>query len=164
MLYFLIIPVLVILFFNRKKLFSKTVVKKPLRIFKPYEYHKFELDIISLVNEYRMNVGLSSLRVKDEISSICSEHNLDMIKYNLTSHNGFVGRSEEITNMFDAITVSENVASGFSSAKGVVDAWIASPEHLKNIVSDATHMGLSAVLSETTNKWYFTNIFMKIKN
>ena len=56
--------------------------------------------------------------------------------------------------------VSENVAYGYSSAQGVVNAWMNSQGHRENLEGDYTDFDISAE-QNNEGRWYFTNIFIK---
>ena len=79
----------------------------------------------------------------------------------MASHNGFVTRTNDIINTLDAKMVGENVAYNFSTSKAVVNSWLNSPTHKKNIVGDYTHFGIS-IRQNPEGKNYYTNIFAKL--
>lgn len=56
--------------------------------------------------------------------------------------------------------VGENIAAGQGSAEEVVDAWLRSPGHCKNILSpDFTEIGLSAVRGGEDDRLRWTQVF-----
>ena len=57
-------------------------------------------------------------------------------------------------------TVRENVAYGYATASGVVNAWLNSEGHREVIEGDFTHFDISAEKDEN-GRWYYTNIFIK---
>ena len=71
-----------------------------------------------------------------------------------------VSPKEYLSKNANAIGVGENVAYGYSTAESVVNAWIKSEGHKKNIEGDFTHFEVTAEKS-SDDKWYFTNIFIK---
>ena len=140
------------LFLPRKK--SKTKVKEDTDI--KYYYTEFELDLVFKINEYRTSIGLSTLNLNSYISLICADHNTDMLEQNLASHNGFTERVFRIMDNLGAANVGENIAYNFLSADAIIQAWLKSPEHKKNLENPEWNiMGLS-----TLNK-YTTNIFAR---
>jgi len=126
-----------------------------------YNYNQDELDVINGINNYRVSVGLNVLSKNDYISVKCEEHNNKMIINNSVDHSDFVYRSTDIMETLVATRVGENVAYNYSSPKKVVDAWLDSPLHKKNIVGDYTNFGVSIRLDSIGRK-YYTNIFIKI--
>jgi len=138
--------------FRRKK--TETKVKENTNI--KYYYTDFELELILKINNYRISLGLSSLEVSDYISLICADHNTDMFEQNLASHNGFTDRSQRIIDNLGATNVGENIAYNFLSSDAIIQAWLKSPEHKKNLENPEWNiMGLS-----TLNK-YTTTIFAR---
>ncbi|WP_179337727.1 CAP domain-containing protein [Winogradskyella ludwigii] len=119
-----------------------------------------EIEIMSLINAYRINEGLSALQHHPTVKAVASTHTDYMIEVDNVSHDNFFLRKQSLQENADANVVSENVAYGFSSAQSVVNAWIASPSHLDNIIGDFTDFDVSAE-QNSNGKWYFTNMFIK---
>ncbi|WP_369049199.1 CAP domain-containing protein [Tenacibaculum sp. UWU-22] len=119
-----------------------------------------ELEVLHLINDYRVEKGLSPLKQLSLIKTQTYEHTLYMIHQNSISHDDFYKRSEYLRKNTPAICVGENVARGFSTAKSVVRAWINSESHRKNIEGNFNYFDVSAEQSES-GKWYFTNIFVE---
>jgi uncharacterized protein YkwD len=123
-------------------------------------YSSIELQILDLVNTYRLEQGLSELGSVDEGSVQAASHNEHMISNDEVCHDFFGSRYEALVKGVQAKAVSENVAYGYSSAEAVVNAWIKSEGHKKNIEGDYTHFGIS-VKEGKDGKLYFTNIFVR---
>jgi len=119
-----------------------------------------EIEILELLNEYRLSEGLNSLNDLGVIKSQTYDHTDYMIQNNNISHDNFTSRRNFLTQNAGANRVSENVAYGYSSASSVVAAWINSNSHREAIVGDYTHFDISAEQDEN-GYWYFTNIFIK---
>jgi uncharacterized protein YkwD len=125
-----------------------------------FVYKPIETETLALINQYRTGLGLNPLITSNYLSLMSETHNKEMIVNSLVSHNGFSNRSDEIITLFDAKSVSENLAYNYKSAQSALTAWIKSPEHLENIVGDFTHFGIS-VIPDSSGKNYYTNLFMK---
>ncbi len=119
-----------------------------------------ESEILSRVNDYRVANGFSSLNKLQAIKSQTSNHTNYMVDKDKVSHDFFFQRKEYLNKNANAIGVGENVAYGYSTAESVVNAWIKSDGHKKNIEGDFTHFEVTAEKS-SDGKWYFTNIFVK---
>ncbi len=128
----------------------------------PYPYTTFENETLTLINNYRVSIGLNALIKSDYISFKAEEHNNYMIANNVVNHNDFVARSEDIMKTLSAKYVTENVAYNYTTPKAVLDAWLASEGHKANLEGNYTHFGLSVRENPTTGKKYYTNIFAKI--
>ncbi|WP_031457510.1 CAP domain-containing protein [Flavobacterium chungangense] len=127
-----------------------------------YTYNDTELEVLQLVNKYRMSIGLNALEKVNHISFKSEEHDYYMIANKVVNHNNFVVRSENIISVLGAKKVGENVAYNFNSAEAVLQAWLASPTHKENIEGDYTHFGIAVKIDAETGKKYYTNIFAKI--
>ena len=128
----------------------------------PYPYTTFENETLTLINNYRVSIGLNALIKSDYISFKAEEHNNYMITNNVVNHNDFITRSEDIMKTLGATYVTENVAFNYSTPKAVLDAWLASEGHKANLEGNYTHFGISVRENPTTGKKYYTNIFAKI--
>lgn len=124
-------------------------------------YTAMESEIISLVNARRTSLGLNALSTLNIVSGVADGHTEYMIEVGVISHDNFAQRAQTLMNEAGAKTVGENVAYGYSSAEGVVNGWLNSEGHRKIIENpDYTHFGISTD-SNSENRNYFTNIFIK---
>jgi uncharacterized protein YkwD len=94
------------------------------------------------------------------LKSVANRHTTDMVIQSELSHDGFDFRSNYITYKTNAVTVSENVAYGYSNVYAMVDAWLASTCHRRNIESNSTHFDIS-IEADSIGRWYATNIFIR---
>ncbi len=127
-----------------------------------YSYNASEIETMNLINTYRVSIGLNSLAKINYISLKSEEHDNYMIINNVVDHNDFIVRSESIMNVLGAKSVSENIAYNYNTSQSVLNAWLASPEHKKNIEGNYTHFGIAIRMDPVTGKKYYTNIFAKI--
>lgn len=119
-----------------------------------------EIEIVELINDYRLSMGLNSLNNMDIIKSQAYSHTGYMIEHDNVSHDNFYQRKNYLVSNVGADTVSENVAYGFTSAESLVNAWLNSDGHRANIEGDYTDFDISAE-QNSEGKWYYTNIFVK---
>lgn len=127
-----------------------------------YTYNDAELELMQLINEYRVSIGLKTLEIVNHISNRCEEHNKYMIANNILDHNDFASRSENIVKTLAAKNVAENVGYNYKTSEAVLKAWLGSPGHKKNIEGNYTHFGISVTVDPATGKKYYTNIFARI--
>ena len=124
-------------------------------------YTSIEYEIVYLVNQHRESIGLESLNTLNLASREAYNHNSYMIDVGEISHDNFGIRSKNLIDNANAKIVSENVAFGYSTAEAVVNAWLKSEGHKKNIENPSfTDFGISTEENELGKK-YFTNIFLK---
>lgn len=125
------------------------------------EYSEIELEILELVNNYRISKGLSSLNKLNIISAVAETHTDYMAEVNKVSHDHFPLRHQQLVEDADAILVGENVGYGFGTAQGVFDAWLNSDSHREIIEkSNYTHFGISTK-QNLEGRNYFTQIFIE---
>ncbi|MFB9056574.1 CAP domain-containing protein [Mariniflexile ostreae] len=124
------------------------------------ESKAIEVEILNLINDHRLSLGLSPLVDMTLVKSVAYSHTDYMVDNNVVSHDNFFKRSSFLKQKAGAKTVSENVAYGYTSAESVVKAWLKSEGHKKNIEGDYTNFDISAE-ENTEGKWYYTNIFIK---
>lgn len=123
-------------------------------------YTKIETEILDLINAHRQSTGLATLQTLDIISNTAETHTSYMINTGEVSHDNFESRSEQLIENADAKIIGENVAYGYSSAEGVVNAWLNSDGHRKIIESSIyTHFGISTK-ANSSGRNYFTQIFI----
>jgi uncharacterized protein YkwD len=120
-----------------------------------------ESDILKYVNEDRLAHGLSPLRMNDLESSLAAKHSHDMsvgkVKF---GHDGFNARAKTIQKALGSMEIGENVAEGSMTAREVVDGWLHSPGHKKNIEGNFTLTGIG-YSSDKKGDIYFTQIFSR---
>lgn len=124
------------------------------------ETKTIEVEILELINNHRLELGLNALSNMTVVKSVAFTHTDYMVGNNEVSHDNFYKRSGYLKANAGAIKVSENVAYGYSSAESVVRAWLKSDGHRANIEGDFTAFDLAAE-KNTEGKWYYTNIFIK---
>lgn len=126
----------------------------------PVAYSSIELEVLDLVNIYRSENGLADLDYIDDISRQAIAHNDHMVERDEVCHHDFPSRYSALVNSVEAKSVSENVAFGYRTAEAVVNAWVKSEGHQKNMLGDHTHFGIS-VKEDGEGKLYYTNIFIR---
>jgi uncharacterized protein YkwD len=124
------------------------------------ETKTIEVQILELINNHRLSLGLNPLADMSMVKSVAFSHTDYMVDKNEVSHAYFYERSTYLKAHAGASKVSENVAYGYSSAESVVNAWLKSDAHRANIEGDYTNFDVAAE-ENTEGKWYYTNIFIK---
>jgi uncharacterized protein YkwD len=124
------------------------------------ETKTIELEILELINNHRLALGLNALTNMTMVKSVAFSHTDYMVDNNEVSHANFYKRSDYLKANAGANKVSENVAYGYTSAQSVVNAWLKSEAHRANIEGDYTNFDVAAE-ENSEGKWYYTNIFIK---
>jgi len=119
-----------------------------------------EVEILELINNYRITKGLTPLHNMSIIKAQAYGHTEYMLEKDEVSHANFYQRKKNLIDNAGAVSVAENVAYAFSTPESVVNAWINSEGHRHNIEGDYTDFDISAE-KDADGKWYYTNIFIK---
>jgi uncharacterized protein YkwD len=121
-----------------------------------------EKDILNYINQYRASIGLAALQIISAASEQATQHSIEMA--NRTSpfgHEGFDGRIDNIVKKIGFVHASaENVAYGKLTAKEVVDLWLNSPGHKKNIEGNYGLTGIG-LAKDAEGLLFYTQIFLR---
>lgn len=121
-----------------------------------------EKEILRYTNDFRQSKGKSKLVMEDLINVQAEKHAINMAKGKTPfGHQGFQDRVKAIKSRTGFISAAaENVAYGDMTAKEVVQGWINSPTHRKNLLGNYTHIGIG-VARNKNGTLYFTQLFIK---
>ncbi|QAS53104.1 CAP domain-containing protein [Halobacillus litoralis] len=115
----------------------------------------FQKKVIELTNNAREKNGLNPLKSSGEVTEVAQEKSEDMAENNYFSHTSpTYGSPFDMLKEFgvDYRTAAENIAAGQQSPQEVVDGWLNSPGHRKNIMNkNLTHIGVG--FAEDGNQW-----------
>jgi uncharacterized YkwD family protein len=122
-----------------------------------------EKEVVNLVNAERAKAGLPALKNNTELSNVARLKSQDMIDKKYFSHTSpTYGSPFNMMKKFGIkySTAGENIASGYSTAKAVVDGWMNSPGHRANILSKSfTEIGVGLAKS-SNGTYYWTQMFI----
>lgn len=114
-------------------------------------------EVLALVNAARSGRGLAPLAWSGGLGRAAHGHSTDQAGRNQLSHTGGDGSNVRDRVARTGIRLSfwgECVGAGFGSARGVVDAWLASPPHADIIFGEFTLGGAGMATSASgTNYW-----------
>jgi len=89
--------------------------------------------VVCLINQQRVERGLPALRVSAKLNASAQSWNSSMVASGDFSHGSdFAGRISAVG--YDWQTAGENIATGYPTARAVVDGWMASTDHCRNIL------------------------------
>ncbi len=95
-----------------------------------------ESEVVRIVNEYRVSIGLNALVSTAALSDVARAHSLHMIIHDFFAHQNPEGDSPGQRILKGGILWSmagENLAAGYTSPETAFDAWMNSPGHKENI-------------------------------
>lgn len=125
--------------------------------------NEFEMKVLELINIERTKNGLQALQIDENLSSVARNHSIDMYERSFFSHTNPDGLSP-----FDRMNkhgisyryAAENIAIGQSSPEQVVNSWMNSEGHRKNILNpDFNKIGIGYYRSDKNYVHYWTQCF-----
>lgn len=121
----------------------------------------FEREVVKYTNIERANHGLPELKIDNHVSEVAWYKSKDMEMLSYFSHT-----SPTYGSPFDMMRhyginfrgAAENIARGYGTPQGVVNAWMNSEGHRRNILNENyTHIGVGHV----QNGLYTTQLFIR---
>jgi uncharacterized protein YkwD len=124
-----------------------------------------ESAFVVLINDYRLQSGLTELQLSPLLVAASKWMSTDMANNNYFSHTDSLGRDPFTRMAFFGYDVSgysgENIAAGYASASDTFTQWQSSPAHNANML-DPNYFSLGvgrASNSNSTYDWYWTTDF-----
>jgi uncharacterized protein YkwD len=120
-----------------------------------------ESEIVALTNKVRAKAHLRPLKVDWQLMHAARDHSWHMAFHDLLSHElqqkTFMERITE--SGYDYTTAGENIAQSEKALPHVIDLWMGSPKHRKNILeSQYEDIGVG-IATSLSGKRYLTQIF-----
>ncbi|MCL1903969.1 MAG: CAP domain-containing protein [Oscillospiraceae bacterium] len=114
-------------------------------------------DVVKLTNKVREQKGKPALKSDNEaLNSAAAKRAEELVQY--YNHDRPDGRAWMTVFGDYNITgwggIAENIASGYTSPQDVVDGWINSPDHYKNIMGNYTHIGVGYARSSNGTQFW----------
>ena len=101
------------------------------------------------LNGFRASHGLSQLRTDGTLTALASEHAADMARRDSLDHDGFM------TQRGPRGARAENVAYGCKESACVIQQWVNSSGHRKNmLIAGLTRYGLGSATSPSGKKYW----------
>jgi uncharacterized protein YkwD len=120
-----------------------------------------ESELISLTNKVRTKAHLPPFKVDWQLMHAARDHSWHMAFHNFLSHDlqqkTFMDRIKE--SGYDYTTAGENIAQSQQALPHVIELWMKSPGHRKNILhSQHEDIGVG-IATSLTGKKYLTQVF-----
>ncbi|WP_408897286.1 CAP domain-containing protein [Nocardioides sp. R1-1] len=118
----------------------------------------FEDRVVAIVNRRRAAAGCPAVRSHAKLRRAARTHSVGMAQYRTMTHflPGEAGLGERVSYAgYDGWRrLAENVASGFDSPRGVMQGWMRSPSHRRNILDcRMRHLGVGVVVQGSQLWW-----------
>lgn len=121
-----------------------------------YTVTAFDIEIVRLINEYRINSDLNALPINDMLCNVAASHSQYMADKNEASHDYATDRQ----NVFPNKIVAEIVGSGYQQPKSFFAGWQKSPSHNKKMLGKNHKTIGIAIYTSTTGVKYATVLFL----
>ncbi|TYR79188.1 hypothetical protein FZC66_16365 [Priestia megaterium] len=122
---------------------------------------EFEQQVAELVNQERQKQGLKPLTLDKELSDVARTKSKDMMDKGYFDHNSpTYGSPFDMMKQFGIkyTAAGENIAKGQKTPEEVMNGWMNSDGHRKNILNpNFTHIGVGFVEGDST---YWTQMFI----
>ena len=128
------------------------------------QINSFETQVFQLTNQVRQRYRLRPLRWNCRLIAAAQNHSRDMARTKRLSHRGSDGSTMAIRARrvgYRYSYLAENVAAGQRSPQSVVDSWMKSSGHRKNILNpNVTEIGVGySSVSRDRYGTYWTQVF-----
>lgn len=128
-----------------------------------YAYAELEDRVLALTNEQRAKAGCDALRRDAKLAQAARAHSKDMAKNKYFSHTGLdkssPGARIQRTGYNSNAGWAENIAYGYPTPEAVMDGWMDSKDHKRNIL-DCNLKALGVGVAKATNgTFYWTQDF-----
>ena len=126
------------------------------------KYNDYIYEVIQLVNMERQKVGLNPLEYDEDLTYAATRRSVENAYYNNFSHTRPNGTS--CLTIFKEYSrqnyrrAGENIAMRQKSPLEVVQDWMESPGHKKNILGNYTKIGVGVAMDEN-GQLYWTQLF-----
>ena len=99
-----------------------------------------ETEVLNIINQRRAENGAGPLELDESLTQVAYAHSLDMVERNFFNHSNPDGLSpfDRMKNYgIEYSSAAENIAAGQQTPEDVMEAWMNSPGHRKNILNPA---------------------------
>ena len=117
------------------------------------------------INRLRVRHGAGRVRMEDRLIEAALRHSLMMARKGKLAHQ--FGPGTRFTDRMQKAGIhgsaAENVSAGYSSTVSVIDGWLRSPGHRRNLLNrKLTHIGMAAAVNPASKyRTYWTLILAR---
>ncbi|WP_195238204.1 CAP domain-containing protein [Romboutsia sp. 1001285H_161024_C4] len=126
-------------------------------------FSSYQREIVNIVNAERSKRGLAPLTLDSSLSNVATKKSQDMINRGYFDHNSpTYGSPFDMMKQFGISykAAGENIAMGQKDPQDVMNSWMNSDGHRKNILSpNFTHIGVG-IAKASNGQLYWTQMFI----
>jgi uncharacterized protein YkwD len=107
--------------------------------------------LVEAHNQERARAGLPPLKLESRLQDAAKLHARDMAEHEFMAHEGTdksTPQQRVVNAGYRYLGTGENVAKGYREVKEVMQSWMESPPHKKNILGDYTEIGVAMATGE----------------
>jgi uncharacterized protein YkwD len=123
----------------------------------PVPWQTLQTEIVKWTNHQRARHGCRPVRTDNRLIRAARDHSAWMARTRQFSHTGVGGSTfvVRVKRAGYARPLSENIAYGYPTGAAVVNAWMKSPGHRRNLLNcRATTVGVGAVYASNGRPYY----------
>lgn len=124
---------------------------------------RYESRLLDLVNQARAKFGLREIESNPRLNAAAAWMAQDLSKSRQLSHTDSLGRraGQRATEQgYDWSMVGENLALGYQTPESVLNAWLNSPGHRKNILTpDFQEVGFGLAPGRRPGQYVWVQVF-----
>ena len=116
--------------------------------------------LVEAHNKERAKEKLPPLKLEAKLTEAAQEHAKDMAEHGVMSHEGSDESTPEqrvVNAGYRYLRTGENVAVGYKDVAEVMQGWMDSPAHRKNILNEFTEIGVARVLGKDDKPYWCAN-------
>ena len=120
-----------------------------------------QADLVKAHNDIRSSEGEAALVISDKLTAAAVAHSEDMAKGEFMSHRGsdWSSTATRINRTgYKWRAIAENVAGDYRTVKAVMDAWMKSLGHRRNILGSYHDIGVAVRIGKN-GQAYWTTVF-----
>lgn len=153
-------------------IFRKRTVESEKTTVKPSENLICELEkqAFSLINQKRLENGLSPIAWSDEVARVARLHSENMVNFKFFAHQGMDGKNVDGRADSFGLTkwtrIGENIAynRGYKNpVETAVEKWMLSATHRENLLNDRWTETAVGIAVTDDGSYYFTQVFLRRK-
>ncbi|WP_435010454.1 CAP domain-containing protein [Tundrisphaera lichenicola] len=114
-------------------------------------------ELVEAHNKERAKEDLPPLKSNPKLNEVALAHARDMAEREVMSHEGADGSTSAqriARSGYHYLTAGENVAEGYRDVPAVIQGWMDSPPHRKNVMGDFSEIGLARVESKNGKPYW----------
>lgn len=126
-----------------------------------------ERSAFELINQRRVEAGLSPLTWSDDLAAVARMHSQNMAEFSFFSHRGLdnklVSDRADLLKIGRWRSIGENIAfnRGYADPVGkAVELWLGSPDHRRNMLDAHWKESAIGVAKAADGSMYFTQVFL----